>query len=93
MLIFSRSSIALVLENFETFVDLLKHYLPREDDGSTDEEGKTLPPKINFSFVECLLYLLHQFSAKSPALTYKLLGIKPAAVAGQPKPKDEVQNR
>jgi len=59
---------------------------------TTEENVSSSPPpitspKINFSYVECLLYVFHQFAFKAPKLCYQLCGIYPTANSensGQP---------
>jgi len=61
-----------------------------ENENATNEDNTptvTLP-KINFSYVECLLYVFHQFAAKAPKQCYRLCGIYPTSTTennGQPK--------
>ncbi|KAG6546448.1 hypothetical protein Mapa_011996 [Marchantia paleacea] len=55
-----------------SIVTLIKKYVPRK---KTSEE-------LNFTYVECLLYVFHQLAHKAPNMTNSLCGYK--IVTGQP---------
>lgn len=51
--------ISMVIDSIDPLYKLIKTYIPKED----DYRSKTAP-KINFSVVECLLYIFHQLASK-----------------------------
>jgi hypothetical protein len=65
-------------ENISNIFNILDNYLPSPPSDSTQPL-----PIINFSYLELLLYIFHQFSQKAPGKLYSICGIK--ILTGQPE--------
>jgi len=67
----------------EPIYELVKTHIPNKTPEGSDA------PKINFTYIECLLYIFHQMAAKSPSSLFSICGLIVSTDKEPPKPDEE----